>query len=375
MNMEDLPMESTTTGSLNTSMPVLHTEETPCDSRSAGDSDALAVEGQPQSRPASRAASGSGLLPSLTASTSEILSSTLSRNQEFTNRKRQGKTLCQKLIEYLRKNKIVSKRDLFRHMRNNKEGIDLWRKIEATTQKQKTLDLALDAVLNDPLTMQPSWWDRMEQLYSTYVFKDPEVVALANYWEEVLQLNIIDPETFFQCAFEVFRADTVSDHDSTIEGKKMCLYLNGVASAGKSAFVKLFTCMYARSEIGTLGGQQVDGCFWMADLVGKTFYVGEEVRVTPQNVESVKMLFEGNANLKTQVKYGGHQYIDRHPIIVTTNVPIHYFVGNHANALCARCMGFAFTHSFNENKQPKLYLSNDMYCKLLCEFFYRYNKW
>ena len=71
-------------------------------------------------------------------------------------------------------------------------------------------------------------------------------------------------------------------------------------------------------------------------MIDKQFYRIEEILVNLENVDTVKMLLEGNAGLKTDRKYQKSKFIPRKPTWVNTNTRINTYVSNQGDALYNR---------------------------------------
>jgi len=102
-------------------------------------------------------------------------------------------------------------------------------------------------------------------------------------------------------------------------GKRRTLLFEGDASSGKSLLASVITAMYEPHEIGLISTQNSNSTFWLQDVIGKSVYMAEELMLDEKNVQAVKMLFEGNPLLKSDVKFADHQMIPYRPVIVTTN--------------------------------------------------------
>ncbi len=102
-------------------------------------------------------------------------------------------------------------------------------------------------------------------------------------------------------------------------GKRRTLYLHGPPNGGKSALLQILLSVYEYHERGKFGAQGIASQFWLADLPNKQIYIGDEIRVTPDNIDTIKMLFEGNSESTAEVKYGDKIRLPYRPVIVANN--------------------------------------------------------
>ena len=129
--------------------------------------------------------------------------------------------------------------------------------------------------------------------------------------------------------------------------KKNCLYLHGMPNAGKS-YIARSLCMLGRyfCEISN------SASFTWQMLEFQRVAIIEEPCFTPENVEFFKKLAEGH---RTQVQVKGSQdvFIDRTPMIVTTNNHIWQYASGEEGALRTRMFVY-------DNLKP---LSKDVFGK------------
>lgn len=319
--------------------------------------------------PVSVASSSSKSSQSRMMTMRETLENTLLENPQYQGRERKRKVpLIGQLTSYMRKNGLKTEKELRLQMAKEWESeyTELWKKIESSMAKRKIIACTIDNVQDDIHMEDKTYMDRLKEAYASYN-ADEDTIKLADEWEGLLSLNSIDPKDFWQKAFAVFKRD-----GDLLSGKQLTLYMEGVPNAGKSAFTSLFTALYEDYEIGVIPNQSVDSQFWMMDLVGKKIYVAEEMRLTPDNVHSSLKLFEGNAKNRTETKFGGHKDVERHPLIITNNLPLNYFVQQHTKALKARIQHFYFDIDNGEDPCTFLYQAQDILVRILCEFYARY---
>ena len=106
-------------------------------------------------------------------------------------------------------------------------------------------------------------------------------------------------------------------------GKVNTIGMFGPASTGKTCIMRLFQSIYERSEIGKITPQGIKSQFWLADLDKKRIFLGDEIYAIEENIDTMKLLMEGNDNLCTEVKYGGKVYIEPMPVIIAGNDPVY----------------------------------------------------
>jgi len=126
-------------------------------------------------------------------------------------------------------------------------------------------------------------------------------------------------------------------------GKRNCIYMHGTSNGGKTTISRLLSCVYDEREIGSIPTQGNEGTFWLQGLVSKQLYHAEELLVTSKNIDTVKILFEGSEDLKTDMKYGSPVTIDKNPIICTSNERIWANASGYHSAIKNRAVIKKFT--------------------------------
>jgi hypothetical protein len=130
--------------------------------------------------------------------------------------------------------------------------------------------------------------------------------------------------------------------DSPTSGKERTIYLQGVASGGKTSLLYLLTSVYEQFEKGKFGPQAIASQFWLQDLYDKEVYIGDECLVNTVNVQTMLLLMEGNKDLSTELKHREVRYLPAKPVIIANNVPIWRHCGAYANAILTRCVWIKF---------------------------------
>lgn len=148
--------------------------------------------------------------------------------------------------------------------------------------------------------------------------------------------------------------------------KVKTIYLVGAASGGKSAIIYLLTSVYRFSEIGKAGAQAINSNFWLEDLVDKRVAVLDEILATQANIDSLKMLMEGNFFTHTNVKFGKSYQIDPMPVLIACNQSVTRLVQGHTDAINKRCIRVEF---YMETKR-KLHYDRKLLRKILKRLYY-----
>lgn len=104
----------------------------------------------------------------------------------------------------------------------------------------------------------------------------------------------------------------------------------GASDSGKSVICDALSSFWETPDIGHFRPPltTTGSSFWLQDLLGKQLYRCDELYLErPEIMQTIKQLFEGHANLKTEIKYEGHQNIPRRPVLVSLN-------GNSSRDIC-----------------------------------------
>lgn len=102
-------------------------------------------------------------------------------------------------------------------------------------------------------------------------------------------------------------------------GKKKTILLCGCANAGKTLIVNFLASLYKHWEIGKAGPQDIRSAFWLQDLVGKQIHKVDEAYCTDVNIDTLKLLAEGNPSCSTQIKFWGLHRIYPKPVLMASN--------------------------------------------------------
>lgn len=154
-------------------------------------------------------------------------------------------------------------------------------------------------------------------------------------------------------------------------GKRKTIYMVGKAGGGKTAIIRLFTSVFDKSEIGKANSQSLNSAFWLEDLANKRVYVLDEILATEANVDSLKMVMEGNDQLATDRKHKGKWELEPRPVFIGCNNSICRNVQGHTEALRDRCVSFQFT----KKTDRKLYLDNEdskLVMKKVWDYYHNY---
>jgi len=168
----------------------------------------------------------------------------------------------------------------------------------------------------------------------------PEIDKMVGYLYHMIEQNVCDITDPWQ--FIVDMVAVLSDQ----AGKKRTLLFEGEPSSGKTLLQNVICSVYEPFEIGLINSQSGRSTFWFSDLIDKSIYVGEELILDQINAQAVKMLFEGNSQLKTDIKFGDHQAVPYRPVIITANLPIWRFCSEEARPIKARCLFARFRRRF-----------------------------
>ncbi len=195
--------------------------------------------------------------------------------------------------------------------------------------------LLFSAVENARLMVRPlPYEDRLEKIEQTDITSDKYVKTLAQY-RKIIETNKINMKKVFQCMLGEM-------------GKVKTIYFVGEANAGKTSMLKMLSSVYENYEVGKLSAQDIQSNFWLQDLVGKELYCGDEILVSQANIDTIKLLCEGNENLCTEIKFAGKQILPAKPVLIANNVDMCINQQRHAAAIDARTVRY----EFNVPKEP-----------------------
>ena len=116
-------------------------------------------------------------------------------------------------------------------------------------------------------------------------------------------------------------------------GKKNTLIFIGASDSGKSTLVDTLLSHIPNYDVGNFQppNSRNPSSFWMSDLRDVRFYRCQELHMEdPTTVQTLKLLFEGNENLKTEIKYRSPTMVKPRPIIITMN-------GHNQNCIWQHC--------------------------------------
>lgn len=130
-------------------------------------------------------------------------------------------------------------------------------------------------------------------------------------------------------------------------GKARTVYMQGIASSGKTSVMLLLSCLYTNNEIGRFGPQGSTSNFWLDNLYGKEIYLGDEAMANQANIQTYLLLMEGNKSFSTEIKYGGKQMIEPKPVIICCNNDITINCGAYCEAVMKRCFAMRFYASLD----------------------------
>ena len=120
-------------------------------------------------------------------------------------------------------------------------------------------------------------------------------------------------------------------------GKRNSIYMCGRASSGKTTIIELLSAFYAQWEIGRAQPQSAQSNFFLQDLVGKRLFHADEILATPLNIDTLKILLEGNKDLASDVKYGDKETIEPRPVLLGTNAPLWINFSTAMEPILERC--------------------------------------
>ena len=131
-------------------------------------------------------------------------------------------------------------------------------------------------------------------------------------------------------------------------GKKNTLIFIGESDSGKTTFVNCLLKHINRCDVGNFSPptNRNTSTFWLSDCTNKRIYRCEEMELQAgEGMEKMKTLMEGNAMLKTDIKYKQQQFVPARPTLVTMNGSgphdVWKFVSSEEDAIRNRCHIFA----------------------------------
>lgn len=131
--------------------------------------------------------------------------------------------------------------------------------------------------------------------------------------------------------------------------KKGAIVLYGPPNTGKSILVKLFTAVYSPEEIGVLMRTTDDNRFAFQSLIGKECFVAEEYLLNELTADWFKMLLEGNPLFRAEKKGSGMFYIERKPMIISTNFPLTQLCPRQTPSVRERCFIYTLTDELKDD--------------------------
>lgn len=207
-----------------------------------------------------------------------------------------------------KENRYYSVNDIYDNLHKNKELKEVYQELYS-----HEIDKLLEAKTKYALVMTPDK-DYIERImeYKTSVLTDREQ-RLFN-WMMTIFNNLKITKEIFKEMIDIMNLNN---------GKKNTIYMVGKPSIGKTRIANMLSSPFELSQEGTIG-EDVDSKFWLSDTQHKQVYRCEEMTMLPENQERVKMLFEGNESLKTDIKFAAKSRIKKRPVIVTCNRDIWY---------------------------------------------------
>ncbi len=233
----------------------------------------------------------------------------------------------ERIRNYCEDNKVFHEYQWREKIQTSKEAAEIHRKLSMRGNYRKIVGSAIEnARLIVP---RGSYKERLVAL--DHVKVDPtEYYEAFKTFEKIILHNKVNMTSVFKCLCGEL-------------GKRRTVYLLGEANSGKSSLLNMLSAIYETHEIGKITAQDIQSNFWLQDLVDKELYVGDEILVSQVNVDTVKLLCEGNRNLCTEIKYGNKQLLPARPVMIANNVDMCQNVQAHGDAINARCVKYRFT--------------------------------
>ena len=202
---------------------------------------------------------------------------------------------------------------------------EIWWELSNKASANWTKQLALAVKNARTMTPDTSYIRRIE----TFLFTGNELFANLYYqdYRRILDHHGIDKERL-QKWFKTLASDN---------GKRNTIYMCGRANSGKTTIIELLSAFYEPWEIGRAQPQSAQSNFFLQDLVGKRLFHADEILATPLNIDTLKLLLEGNKDLASDVKYGDKETIIPRPVLIGTNDPLWINFSTAAEPILARC--------------------------------------
>lgn len=299
-------------------------------------------------RTAKRAGTSSAQSPSRTKSTSDELLNTWLESVEFEppvkrQKRERQKSMKSELIRLCRAYRVTD-REMWRELTwvDDHEIADYH---NANIHRFRFLETVDDAAKLALFSIKPlTWQERVEAV----VIPEEHKLGAAHYAANFVALfqEKVDPLNWW------LMICVVMSRLGNAHSKVRTIYLQGPASCGKSAIMRLLTSVYDSREIGRFGPQGSTSQFWLEDLVGKEVYCGDEAPGNPLNIQQYLLLLEGNAALKTEIKYGGKPSLRPKPVIVACNQDIYSACQAFARPVLDRCLPIRLTERCTRDVYP-----------------------
>ncbi len=202
---------------------------------------------------------------------------------------------------------------------------EIWWELSNKASANWTKQLALAVKNARKLTPDTPYIQRIEE----YTYNGKELFANLYYqdYRKALDHHKIDKQRL-QRWFKTLAMDN---------GQRNTIYMCGRANSGKTTIIELLSAFYYPWEIGRAQPQSAQSNFFLQDLVGKRLFHADEILATPLNIDTLKLLLEGNKDLASDVKYGDKETIIPRPVLIGTNDPLWVNFSTAAEPILARC--------------------------------------
>ena len=242
------------------------------------------------------------------------------------NQDRGEKINVSTLSQYLHQHKLYTAEEFLDHATQGtpNRGTELFNKL-AIRDWDKKIQQALD--IARAYTPNTTYRDRLEAYTVPEGFNYERGDYCFNEYMELFNHHGID-----KIKLQKFFATLFSDN-----GKRNTIYMYGKADAGKTTIIKLFDAFYASWEIGRCSAQAINSNFWLQDLYQKRLFHADEILATQVNIDTLKLLLEGNDDLTTDIKYAKRVTIRGRPVLMATNEPIWQHMACAADPIRRRC--------------------------------------